>query len=137
MSRMRLGLFILTCGSLRSCTGRMALAECVATFAAHDECLPSHVELLQQRLNVQSSEGRSATLPPMGFVKVHKTGGSTLYAILAALAWKHDLQQMLPPPSEFFLGWPRDFPGNGQDPPMNQYGFIGIHSVFNSARFRS
>lgn len=77
-------------------------------------------------------------LPPIGFIKTHKTGGSTIANILHRLGDARGLRFLLPA-DNIWLGWPEPFPGRwaGQqkgETPNHQFDVICNHAVFNKAQ---
>jgi len=81
-------------------------------------------------------------VPPIGFVKTHRTGSSTIANVIHRLGDVKDLKFLLPasPAHANSLGWPGPFPGkdaaasNGL--PKQQYDVICSTAVFNDGRMR-
>lgn len=74
------------------------------------------------------------TLPPIVYIKTHKTGSETSANIMHRMADIRNLEGMipLPPSSRVKLGWPAPFPGtaNSHYPPSSM-DIISDHLVFN------
>ncbi|CAJ1398696.1 unnamed protein product [Effrenium voratum] len=81
-------------------------------------------------------------MPPIGFAKVHKTGGSTLAGIFFRLAELANSTIMLPACEDNKrLGHPFAFPGEHNldlhGPPAHQFDMILNHAVLNPVAFAS
>lgn len=84
------------------------------------------------------------TLPPIGFVKTHRTASSTVANIIHRLGDSRDLTFFLPSGGKGHangLGWPSRFPGpdaaafNGA--PMHQFDAILNNAVYNDQEMRA
>ncbi|CAB9523212.1 Galactose-3-O-sulfotransferase 2 [Seminavis robusta] len=78
----------------------------------------------------------------LGFVKPHKTGGSTVANIVNRIVWERNMTKMIP--SDYtYLGWPTPFPGNYKSiESVNGSGIfrfdaVSNHAVFNADAFRT
>jgi len=73
-------------------------------------------------------------IPPLMFLKTHKTGGSTVASILHRMVDCRNMRVMLPQ-DDIFLGWPWSFPGSDNalkfGPPAHQFDAIMNHAVLN------
>lgn len=89
---------------------------------------------LQKQLRAEADkyESRSGSIPPLLFVKTHKTGSSTITNIVHRLGDALDMQFMLPH-NNVHLGWPGKFPveSGNYAAPANQYDIICNHAVYN------
>jgi len=143
MSFRRCQLFLLSCLTLatagagdriRSCNS----AECQAgeeesgaiLLQRRGQLLRNEEELLSNTTDIRN------IVPVIGFLKTHKTGSSTLSAILLHFAQAHGMNIGFPQDDKYW-GWPGSFPGqeNEQQPPP-KYDLIANHAVFNSAHWR-
>lgn len=132
----------------------LAVLCCISAVVAQSSCgaleEPCSVELLQMRMALQkgvrstlhvaadTSKNAIASAPPIGLVKTHKTGSSTLFRILSNFVFRRGMPIMFPE-DHHHLGWPHSFPGQENEvvAPQHQYEFIGHHAVFNSEKWRS
>jgi len=86
--------------------------------------------------------GEQRATPPMGFIKTHRTGSSTLASIVHRIGNERNMTFVLPSGEKHAnaLGWPAAFPGvealafNGA--PMHQFDIICNNAVFNSQRMK-
>lgn len=86
--------------------------------------------------------GEQRATPPMGFIKTHRTGSSTLSSIIHRIGDQRNLSFVLPAGDKHAnaLGWPGAFPGvealafNGA--PMHQFDIVCNNAVFNSQRMK-
>jgi len=77
-------------------------------------------------------------LPPLLYLKTHKTGSSTLTNLIHRMADRRNLSIMLPSGIRGpFLGYPLAFPGEDNalyyGPPTHQFDIICDHAVLNTA----
>jgi len=79
-------------------------------------------------------------MPPIAFVKTHRTGGSALASIIHRIGDKRDLSFVLPAGEKHGLGWPAAFPGEEavafNSAPAHEYDVICNNAVLNEARMR-
>lgn len=75
-------------------------------------------------------------IPPIMFLKTHKTGGSTVANILHQMVDCRRMRVMLPQ-DNIFLGWPWSFPGRDNalkmGPAAHQFDAIMNHAVLNAS----
>jgi len=92
-------------------------------------------------LGHRADDAADGGIPPIGFVKTHKTGSSTVASIILRVGLEHNRSVMLPETDDTHLGWPASFPGSEVDRasggPRHQYDVIVHHAVFNNAAYRS
>lgn len=85
---------------------------------------------------------KAKSMPPVGFIKTHRTGSSTLTSIMDRLGDERDAAFVLPAGHRHSnsLGWPFPFPGpdaakfNGA--PKQQFDIICNNAVYNDKRMR-
>jgi len=71
-------------------------------------------------------------VPPVAFIKTHRTGSSTIANLLHRLGEEHNMLFLLPGDEHSnALGWPAPFPGNSAGKPAHQYDVIANNAVFN------
>lgn len=100
---------------------------------------------LLSSVHTRSSNGTPAEfLPPIIFVKTHKTGSTTIANILFRLGEARQRRFMLgcsQAGCDGHLGWPGPFPGQEAErfwgPPRNQFDIICNHAVYDDKRMRS
>lgn len=66
----------------------------------------------------------------LGFIKTHKTGGSSITNIVNRVVDSRCMAKMIPK-NLIRLGWPGPFPGNIFDGKKKKYNAISNHAVFN------
>lgn len=73
----------------------------------------------------------------LGFLKPHKTGGSTLAGVINRIVDGRNMTKMIPDDLTY-LGWPGPFPGNVREMTNERKRFDAInnHAVFNHEAFR-
>lgn len=83
---------------------------------------------------------RERTLPPLGFVKTHRTGSSSITSILQRIGDARGLSFVLPT-NGVDLGWLHDFPGPASlastEASERQHDIVCNHAVFDEARMRA
>lgn len=104
----------------------------------HDSAAASGISAIQLR-KLNTSVSSLVALPPLGFVKVHKTGGSTMLKIVQNLAAARGMKIMFPA-DDHKLGFPGTFPGEDNielhGEPAHQYQVIANHAVFDPSKWR-
>jgi len=108
--------------------------EPLAADAAPEEAL-GLAQRTKRALLAPRTGGRraSARLPPIGFVKTHKTGGSTLANILHRLGLERNLS-ILQPNTGGVITWPKLLE---EEAPNHQYDMFCNHEMFNETAARA
>lgn len=71
-------------------------------------------------------------VPPVAFIKTHRTGSSSIANLLHRLGEEHSMLFLLPGDEHSnALGWPAPFPGASVGKPAHQYDMICNNAVFN------
>jgi len=95
--------------------------------------------LIQVQPRKLNSDISLVPLPPLGMVKVPKTGSTTVSKIMQNLASARGMAIMFPA-DDHMLGWPGAFPGEANlalyGSPSHKYELIANHAVFNSEKWR-
>lgn len=120
------------------------VAEAAASgMTARIDKLVRDAELVRDAFVALGKSRSGKSLPPLGFIKTHRTGSSTLASIVHRLGDDRNLSFILPAGGKQAnnLGWPGPFPGpeaaafNGE--PSHQFNVLCNNAVFNEAKMRA
>lgn len=120
------------------------VAEAAASgMTARIDKLVRDAELVRDAFVALDKSRSGKNLPPMGFIKTHRTGSSTIASIIHRLGDERNVSFILPAGGKQAnnLGWPGPFPGpeaavfNGE--PSHQFNVLCNNAVFNDAKMRA
>lgn len=114
---------------------RLSAADMVAQLGM----MLSDVELVRDIFAADSRVQVQQIIPPIGFIKTHRTGGSTITSILHRLGDTKDLRFLLPGSHLKGLGWPGAFPGRNvshRDDARQNHDIICHDAVFSELGMR-
>jgi len=114
-----------------------------AGMTARIDKLVKDAELVRDAFVALGKAKSGETLPPIGFIKTHRTGSSTLASIIHRVGDERNVSFILPAGGKQAnnLGWPGPFPGpeaaafNGA--PSHQFNVLCNNAVFNDAKMRA
>lgn len=134
-----------------SAEGADVLGATAADMAPRLDSLAAELGRMREALGGGSDRDRGAealptkALPAIGFVKTHRTGGSTVVNVLQRLGESRNLTFFMPPGGKdkdaMSLGWPEAFPGpdaaavNG--PPTHQFDVLCHDAVYDDEEMRA